>query len=277
MTTPRRSPLLVALLGLVLAGAPAVVHAQQAAAATATLPSAREVVDRYLEVTKLKTALEKTKSRHIKGKFSMEAMGMTGAMEAWGARPDKRLTKIELGTFGTMTSGFDGTVGWQVNPMVGTRVLKDSELLQAKLEAAYDTDLKPASLYESMKTVGQEKFEGKDCFKVEVIAKPLPGMDPATSLKGRTTHEFYEVASGFLLGSMGVAEGEMGGGPFTQVFSDYKELGGAMIATRTVVRASGQEFALTVESVEFDTATDDLFALPKDVQVKVQPPAPKPQ
>jgi len=265
MKTPQRIPLLLAVL--LALGAPSLaVPAQDAGAAAQALPSAREVIDRFVEVTKAKDAIAKTKSMHMKGKFSMAAMGMEGPMELWTAKPDLRVSSVELGAFGTVLAGYDGKVAWMTQPMIGARLLKDNELLQSKTEAAYDGVLKATELYESMKTVGRENFEGKDCYKVELVVKPLPGMDVEKSRVARTTQDFYDVASGLLIGTKSTLQGESGSGPSTTIYSDYKEFGGYLLASKSTIRASGQEIAVTIDSVEFDTATDATFALPKEVQ-----------
>src|SRR6185295_2890021 len=109
---------------------------------TQALPTAREVIDRFAEKTQAKAIVDKTHSTHIKGKFSMAAMGIQGAMDAWSAKPALRLVSIEMGSFGAVQSGYDGQVAWMTQPMMGARILKDTEFLQAKLEAAYDSSLK---------------------------------------------------------------------------------------------------------------------------------------
>ena len=240
------------------------------------MPSAREIVDRYAEVTHLADALAKTQSLHVKGSFAMEAMGLKGAAEIWSAKPDRRSVAMEMGAFGKMVTGFDGKTAWMTHPMMGTRILKGPELLQAKLEAAYDSALKPEKDYESMQTLGRESFEGKDCYKVEVVARALEGMDPVQTRPVRTSIEFYEVATGLLIGNNGRQEGEMGGGPFKTIFSDYREFGGQLMAAKTRVRQAGQEILLTIESVEFDTASEAVFALPIEVQKMLDAAAPKP-
>jgi len=274
MKTPQRLPFFLSVL-LTLAAPGWALPAQDAAPAAEALPSAREVIDRFAEVTHAKEALEKTRSVHMQGKFSMPAMGIEGAMEIWSGKPDLRLTSIEMGGFGSMLSGFDGQVAWMTNPMMGARILKDAEFLQAKLEASYDSVLKSPDLYESMKTVGRENFEGKDCYKLELVAKPLAGMDAEKTREVRTINEFYEVASGLVAGSKGKQEGEMGGGPYTQIAADYKEFGGQLVATKNTVRASGQEIVLTIDTVEFDTAGETTFALPKEIQALLESEAKK--
>lgn len=241
------------------------------------LPAAREVIDRYVTATNLKTGIEKTSSLHIQGTFSMPAMGLTGATDIWSAKPNLRVASIEMGAFGKMLTGYDGKTAWMTHPMMGARILSDTEFLQAKLEAAYDSGLKAAENYESLKTVGRQTFEGKDCYKVEVVAKALAGMDAAKTLPARTSHEYYEVSSGLMLGSEGRTEGEMGGGPFTVLFSDYKDFGGQLLPTKTRHRQSGQEVMLEVGTVEFDTASEATFAPPLEIQKLVEAAAAKPK
>jgi hypothetical protein len=169
-------------------------------------------------------------------------------------------------------------------PMMGARVLDGAELLQFKLEADFEAVLKNSDAYESTRTLGIETFEEKPCYKVEVVAKPLADMDAAKSREVRTTHEFYDVESGLLLGTKGYQEGEMSSGPYSTVSSDYKDFGGQLMASKSTIKSSGQEFEILIDSVEYDTATDALFALPKEVQdvlasraVKAAPAPPKPQ
>ncbi len=271
--SPARLPALAFALAPLSFLAPAtlpIAHAQEG------LPSAREIVDRFAAVTHLGEFLDKTSSMHVKGSFAMEAMGLKGAAEIWSAKPDRRFVSMEMGPFGTVVTGYDGQTAWMTHPMIGARILAGTELLQAKLEAGYDERLKTGAGYESMTTLGREPFEGKECFKVEILARPLEGMEAESTRAVRTSLEYYELASGLLIGTSGRQEGELGSGPFTQVFSDYKDFGGCLMATRTLVRQAGQEIVLTLESVDFDTATAATFALPIEIQKLVEASAAKP-
>jgi hypothetical protein len=261
---------LLALAGVVSLPSPA------AAALTRSsqgeeLPSAREVIQRYATAANLKTALEKTRSMHVVGTVSVPSMGLEGAMEIWSAKPNLRISSMEVGGFGKIVTGFDGKVGWMTQPMMGARLLSGTELLQAKLEASYDNALKPESHYESARTVARQTFEGKDCWVVEVVAKPLDAaMDADATRAVRTSKDFYEIATGLLLGTEGRQEGEMGSGPFTTVFTGYKDFGGQLLPTKTSLRAMGQEFVIEIGSVEFDTAGAATFTPPLEVQKLIE-------
>lgn len=260
-------PSLLALVGLLsVPAAPALASSRPAAQGATELPAARAIIDRFIEVTHSKEVLEKTRSLHVVGTFSMSAMGLEGAAEIWSARPNLRVVSIEMGAFGKTVTGYDGKNAWMVQPMIGARLLSGTELLQASLEADYDAALKRGDKYLSMETVGQEAFEGKPCYKVKLVAKPMEGMDAEASLPARTSFEYYEVTTGLLAGTSGFVDSEMGSGPFTTVSSDYKEFGGQLLATRTQVRQSGVEIQLLFASVEYDTATPETFVPPIEIR-----------
>ena len=261
-------PALIAA-ALALSGVSFAHRAQEAAQApaTETLPSAREIVDRYAKATNLPAVVEKTKSTHMKGKMSIPAAGIEGPMEVWSAKPDRQLAVINLGAaIGEVKTGYDGKIGWMIQPMLGPKILKGSELLRMKIDSAYDAGLKNSALYESIETVGRESFGGKDCYKVKVVIKPIEGMDAEKTKETRTSFEFYDPETGLLVGKKGVEASDMGDTPYTAQVSDYKKFGEQLVATKTVQKFSGQELVFTVESVEFDTVTDGIFELPAEIK-----------
>ena len=263
---------------LVLSGVSFAHPAQEAAPASATekLPSAREVIDRYAKETGLTTIAEKTKSSHAKGKMSIPAVGIEGPMEVWSAKPDRQLVEINLPAIGEVKTGYDGKVGWVIQPMIGPKILQGSELLRMKIDSAYDAGLKNSDLYESIETVGKESFAGKDCYKVKVVIKPLAGMDAEKTKETRTAFEFYEVATGLLVGKKGVEASDMGDTPYTSEVSDYKKFGDQLVPTKTVQKISGQEMMFTIDSLEFDTVSEDVFALPAEIKTLASAPAAQP-
>jgi len=245
-------------------------------AATPAESQARAAIRRFAEVTHAQEVIARTSALHASGTFSMKAMGLDGPVQIWSAKPDRRRVSIGMGAFGTMETGADGTTAWMSHPLIGARVLEGTELLQAMLEAPYDAPLRPAALYESVTARGQEPFEGKPCLAVVLVAKPLAGMDPATTLEARTSVDYYEVESGLLLGTESYQEGELGSGPVTTVFEDYRDFGGQLMAARTLVRQTGVEAQLELEKVEYDHVAPTSFDVPPEIQVLLDERSKKP-
>jgi hypothetical protein len=240
-------------------------------AAQGTLPQAREVIERHLQATNARAVLEKTSSRHVRGTLTIPGFGIKGSYEVWAAKPDRSLTRIELGAFGDDETGYDGQTGWAIRSLMGgATLLEGEELLQALAAARYDGELKSEELYESVQTVTRETFEGKDCYKVEVVLKALAGVDAEKSKAVRTSHEFYEVESGLLLGVRGTAASPVGPVAITSVSTEYKPFGQALMATKNSVEQMGQRFEIRIDSVEFDTVEPGVFALPQEIQTLLE-------
>ena len=241
-------------------------RAQEGTRATA-LPSAREIVDRFVEVTNARKMVETTTSTHVKGNMSIRALGVVGTMEIWSAKPDRIVTQVDYGKrIGLDRSGYDGSVAWSIQPGSEPKLSEGVELLRAKLDAAYDSSLKSPALYESIRTVGRGTFAGTDCYQVEEVLKPLAGMDAAKTRSARTRVEYYEVESGLLRGASGVQTSDRGNAPFTQTVSSYRKFGVQLAPTEIRVAVNGQEIVIQIDSVEFDTVKPEVFALPPEIR-----------
>jgi hypothetical protein len=239
---------------LALAAAPPA-RAQDAA----TLPSGREVVDRYVEAIGGKAAVTKHKTTRVEGTFSVPAQGLNGTLEVLSAAPDRFLLRVTLPGVGQIANGFDGTVGWLVDPMMGPMLLQGAALAEMKADADYYGALHDDGTYRSLETVERTVFEGTPVYKVRVERR-----------SGGEDFEFYDIASGLLAGSTGKRTLPMGTFDVTTVLSDYKDFGGLRLATRSRQRMMGIEQVMTIGSVEFDTVDATTFALPPSIKALVK-------
>ena len=244
--------------------APATQEATEAAAAA--LPSARSVVDRFIEVTGAEQLIENKKTLRMTGEASFASMGMKGKYQRIRSDEDQLVITVELSGMGEMGFGYDGTVAWRTHPMMGATILDGVELDRMRLQADWNASLKSPDLYESIRTVGLETFGGKECYKVETVAKPAKGEDAAKTKKFRTTTEFYEKETGLLAGSVSTNSSPMGEMAVTVVTSEYEEFDGLLLATKLVQQTPQGDLVLTVDTVEFDTVAPKEFELPAEVK-----------
>jgi hypothetical protein len=233
---------------------------QPAAGEQQALPAAREIVDRFLEVTNY-DAQVKAGSQHIKGRAEVAQFGIHGPLELWAA-DGKHLLHVELGGVGKAQQGYDGSVGWLIDPMMGPMLMEGAQLLEARIEADVDAPRKDPELYESIRTVARAPFQGQDCFEVEVVVKPLPGMDAEATRKLRTSTEYYDASTGRLAGRKALSSTPMGEVESTTVIQEYKQFGEFWLATKSEQRAPSATIVLTVDSVEFGSVDPAVFALP---------------
>jgi zinc protease len=225
----------------------------------ADLPSPRSIIDRHIKAIGGRGAILAHKSTHAAGTFSMPATGISGALDVYGAAPDKTLVKINLGGVGDLVEGFDGTHGWMLQPMTGPMLKQGKELAEQKFAADYYSDLKEPDRYTSMKTIEKTTFEGRPCYKVSLVRKD-----------GVEHIEYYDVETGLKAGSSGTRETPMGAITATQTLSDYKSFGGVLLPTTMKQAAMGVEQVMKVTSVEFDNVPPSTFEPPAQIKALIK-------
>ena len=105
----------------ILSAAPAPAPAAAPTPRSAPLPSAKQVLDRYLEVTGGRAAYEKTRHRTLTGSFELKALGVTGTLLLQQSAPDKMVTRIDVPGLGSIVKGTDGVHAWEVSAAAGAR------------------------------------------------------------------------------------------------------------------------------------------------------------
>ena len=75
-------------------------------------------------------------------------------------RPTACVIRITLPGLGDMLRGYDGAIGWSVDPAVGPRVLSGRELQEAEYSADFYADIYRPADYASMTVVGRGAVRG---------------------------------------------------------------------------------------------------------------------
>jgi hypothetical protein len=233
--------------------------ANEKTAEQADLPSARSIIDRHIKAIGGRAAILAHKSTHAAGTFSMPATGISGALDVYGAAPDKSLVKINLGGVGDLVEGFDGTHGWMLQPMTGPMLKEGKELSEKKFDADFYSDLKEPDKYASMKTLEKATFDGRPCYKVSLVRKD-----------GVEDIEYYDVETGLKAGASGTRESPMGPITATQMLSDYKKFGDLLVPTTMKQTAMGVEQVLKVTSVEYDNVPPSTFEPPAQIKALIK-------
>jgi hypothetical protein len=230
-----------------------------AAASTASLPSARSVIDRHIEAVGGRKAILAHTSSHATGTMTVAGAGITGVLDVYSAKPDKSLVKINLGGIGDMFEAFDGVHAWSVSPMTGPMLTQGKELAEKKFDADFYSDLHEEGRYVSMKTVERTMFEGRPCYKVSLVKKD-----------GGEDIDFYDVETGLKAGALVTRESQMGPMTVTQVHSDYQKFGGLLMATTMKQTAMGVEQLLKITSIEFDNVAPSIFDPPAQIKALIK-------
>jgi hypothetical protein len=228
----------------------------QATTTSSSLPTGRAIIDRYVKAIGGRDAVLRHNSIRYIGNFEMPAAGMKGNLTVVQAAPNKMAMTVDLPGMGQVVSGYDGTVGWSINPMQGPRVLEGKELEQLREDAGPSAMLRASDRIRSAETVELTSMGGQACYKVKI-----------TYNSGRESFDCYSPETGLLVGMTQTQESPMGSVQVTTLFDDWKEFGGLKTATKMRQQMLGQEQVLTIDRLEFDRA-DDAKAVEAPEQIK---------
>lgn len=219
------------------------------------LPGARELVDRYVEAIGGRDGILSRTFIRSTGRFELPAMGVSGTLEVYQGHPGRNAVLVSIPGIGEIRSGFDGTVGWSLDPLQGPRIMEGRELAQTREEARFESTLRDPSLVASMETIERTEMNGEECWRVRL-----------TWQSGRETFDYYSVASGLLVASSSTQESPMGSIQVTSLLSDYQEFDGFRFPTRMRQQMMGQEQVLIIDQVEFPPLDETVFDLPSEIR-----------
>jgi hypothetical protein len=250
---------LLATMPLVASGRQGAPPAPQPAPATGTaavaLPSAREVIDRHIKAIGGRETVRAHSSSHATGSVSVPSAGLTGTLEVFAARPNKSLMRITLPGLGEVQEGFDGTIGWSISALTGPTLLEGKQLEQRKFDSDFDAELADTGRYQAMTVVGAVDFDGRQCYKLRLVRSG-----------GGEDFQFYDVATGLKAGSTATRESPMGAVTGTTIESDYRRFGKLLQPTKLTQTIMGLQQVITLNSIEYDKVSPDVFELPAPIK-----------
>jgi hypothetical protein len=226
-----------------------------ASAQAQQLPNAKDLHAKYVQAIGGPEAIKKHEQMHLIGEFSVPAQGLSGSFDLYTMLPAKLLTVVEIGGIGQIRQGYDGTTGWQLNPMMGAQLVTGKMLDSFKTQADLHAVLNPEKYIKARETVEKTQFDGQDAYKVKV-----------TTLGGEEYFEFFDAASGLVIGQIRTVENPMGSVETTNYVGDYKMFDGQLLPTKTRQAAMGMEQILTVKTIEWKVADPTIFELPKEIK-----------
>jgi len=217
--------------------------AKPAATSSASLPAVDEILDKFVKAIGGKENIQKLTSRTTKGTFEIEAMNITGSLESYAKAPNKQATIISVPNLGTFNNVFDGTKGWDANPMSGLRELSGIELATAKRDADFYMQINFKKNYSKLEVKGKEKVGGSDAYVVEAT----PGEGPPEKF-------YFDISSGLLVRHDAERETAQGKIPAEIYFEDYKVVDGVKVV-HTLKQVTPM-FALTIKFAEVKHNTE---------------------
>lgn len=246
---------LVAMLLLTLA---APLQAQEAAA-KADLPSASSIIDRFVEAIGGEQAVRNQGARQGRGTLTIASQGISGAVEAFSAPPNRSLMRIDLAGIGVVRTGYDGNVGWVIHPALGPIVMDGRMLEQMQQQSDMLSALHPEKYIASAETLERTEFAGRSCYKVKI-----------TTRSGEEYVEFFDVETGLLTGSIRSQASPMGEIETTSILGDYRAVGDVLVPMKLTQRLLGMEQVFEMTELAPAELDDAVFELPPEIQALLE-------
>ena len=226
------------------------------------LPSADTILNKYLEATGGRAALEKRHNQVGHGYFDVPAAGLRGTLTIYEAEPNKNRLVVDIPGVGKIEQGSDGQVAWENNPLQGPRVKEGVELTESLRDSTFNMPLVAQKLFKKIETTGSETVEGHDCYKVMLT--------PET---GNSTSEFYDKRSGLLIKTVATRTTSLGEISAESIYDDYHKDGDVLSPHKVTQRAAGQEYQIIVEKVDVNVELPKgIFDPPAEIQELMKKP-----
>ncbi|MCA9735868.1 hypothetical protein KC799_27260 [candidate division KSB1 bacterium] len=223
------------------------------------LPLPGVLFEKHINAVGGEQALLKHTTKTINGKLIIKAMGVEGSLLVVAAEPNKIKTTVELGQFGKSLSGYDGKIGWSMNPMAGNMILEGEALKQMIAQADfYGNNLHIGKDAVKKETVQKVAFEDGEQFKVLLV-----------DANGEESYLYFSKESGLLSGIDKMELGAMGKAPTQIRLSNYVVSDGVKTAHRISSIQNGVESIMQIDSVSYDSLPENAFELPSEIQDKL--------
>jgi hypothetical protein len=236
--------------------------------AKSDLPSADSLFAQEVAARGGKEALDAVQHMTSRGTIEFRSANINGSIVVRLSNPSNFLTTVELEKIGTIRTGYNGTHGWSMDPMLGPRLLEGSELEQIRTEASFSSQSSIQSRYAESKVTKLGDWNGKPAYEI------------ALKSPDREATMYIDKETSLVLGMKYVMESIRGRLPVTASFSEYKEFAGPKGAIKIPIRTEmvmmGMTNVLTFDSIDFDPIAPDVFALPAEIKTLTEAPPPAP-
>jgi photosynthetic reaction center cytochrome c subunit len=216
---------------------------------TAGLPSADEILQRYLRAIGGADAAAKISTRVQKGALTVGAKHFP--VEILAKAPAKRVTTVHF-SGGDSVTGINGEEGWLSTLGRGVHDMGPSELDGASVDAELFFPTTIRQLFKELRVQQQEQINGHVAYLVVGMRDSWPPVQL-----------YFAQESGLLVRMLRYVQTPLGRNPVQIDYSDYREEAGVKTPYRWIVARPNTRFTIQIEQTDpAAPITDDKFAKP---------------
>jgi outer membrane lipoprotein-sorting protein len=220
------------------------------------LPKAETLLDNYIKATGGKDAYEKVKTTVMKGTFGIAAAGIKGDIVLQVKNPNLRHLSLDLKALGKVEAGSDGKVAWENSTLTGPKIHDPTKEDDAMLGLDVASDVNWRKDYKTVKTEAEEKYNGKDVYRVKLEPK-----------KGEPEFRYFDKASGLVVRMKKAMKTPLLNLTMDVDVGDYKKVGDLLMPHSVKLNMAGQKIDLQLDSIQLNVdIPDSTFALPEAIK-----------
>jgi photosynthetic reaction center cytochrome c subunit len=215
----------------------------------ANLPSADQILAKYVQAVGGREAINKVTSRTATGKITLGPRQFPVQIFDKSPNESAVLTHLPNGDSATV---YNGQQGWSSTPGRPVRDMSSADTAAAALDADLQFPADANRVFKELKVTGEEKIGDKPTY---VIAGPREGQPP--------TRLYFDQQSGLLLREVRYAETPLGLNPTQIDYTDYRDEGGVKTPFQWTISQPRGRSMIQIEQVQLNVPIDDSkFAKP---------------
>lgn len=220
-------------------------NAEQAASGRTNLPSADEVMEKYVQALGGAGAVQNVLSRVESGTVTFGS-GPGFPIEILSKSPSRQVIVVHLPA-GESSTVFDGQNGWIKSPAGPVREMPPADIEGAKLDADLNFPLNVMKTFQQLKVIREDTVADRDT----VLLFATKSSDPPVEL-------FFDRQTGLLLRQVRFGSSPLGLNPTQIEYGDYKTCDGVKVPTHLVItrpdRTLDIHFLQVTQNVPIDNA-----------------------
>lgn len=222
-------------------------------AANANLPTAEQLFDKYLQAVGGRAAIDKIRTRVVKGTVVMPN-NVSIPYESYQSAPNKVYAVMHTPKQGDIQHGYNGTVGWMQGPR-GTRQLPVWQTAELKQEADPANDYVFKENYSRLRLIGKDTINGHEAYYVRAVNK-----------NGNGERLYFDTQTGLLLRRVTIERTVLLPIPHESNYDDYRDVDGLKMpfAVTEYNIDNTQSSVLKLTEIKLNVPVDDAkFNMPQ--------------
>jgi outer membrane lipoprotein-sorting protein len=216
---------------------------QHGEASTAGLPSADQILGKYLVAVGGADAAARLSTRIQKGTLTVGSQPFP--LEILAKAPDKRITTVHF-PGGDSVTGVNGQEGWLSTPGRPLHAMTPPELDAAMMDVELFFPARLKQTFRELRVEGPEQIKGRETYVLSGTRESLAAV-----------RLYFDQESGLLVRALHFMETPLGRNPTEIDYADYRERGGLKTPFRWTVARSNGRVTIQIEQTEQNVPIDD--------------------